>query len=129
MLIVTLGGLVNRKISFNANYTFGKAMSDTDGAGTFASNPYDFSAEYGRTGGDVRHRFSLNGSYRGPWGLSFSPMLLMTSGTPFNITIGRDTWLGPQVTITRDTAPGSVYRPSRSELRDKSSYELFGVEE
>ena len=90
MLIVTLGGLVNRQISFNANYTFGKAMSDTDGAGTFASNPYDFSTEYGRTGGDVRHRFSLNGSYRGPWGLSFNPMLVMTSGTPFNITIGRD---------------------------------------
>jgi hypothetical protein len=65
-------------------------MSDTDGAGTFASNPYDFSTEYGRTGGDVRHRFSLNGSYRGPWGLSFNPMLVMTSGTPFNITIGRD---------------------------------------
>ena len=46
-----------------------------------------------------------------------------------DITIGRDTWLGPQVTITRDTLPGSVYRPARSELRDKSSYELFGVEE
>jgi len=46
-----------------------------------------------------------------------------------DIAIGRDTWLGPHVTITRDTAPGSVYRPARSELRDKSSYELFGVEE
>ena len=46
-----------------------------------------------------------------------------------DITIGRDTWLGPQVTITRDTPPGSVYRPARSELRDKSSYELFGVAE
>ncbi|HYW71386.1 MAG TPA: carboxypeptidase regulatory-like domain-containing protein, partial [Pyrinomonadaceae bacterium] len=90
MLIVTFGGLVNRKISFNANYSFGKAMSDTDGSGTFASNPYDFSTEYGRTGNDVRHRFTLNGSYRGPWGMSFSPFLILTSGTPFNITIGRD---------------------------------------
>ena len=90
MLIVTLGGLINRKISFNANYTFGKAMSDTDGSGTFAANPYDFSDEYGRTGGDVRHRFTINGSYRGPWGLSFSPFLILSSGTPFNITIGRD---------------------------------------
>lgn len=89
-LIVTFGGLVNRKISFNANYSFGKAMSDTDGSGTFASNPYDFSNEYGRTGGDVRHRFTINGSYRGPWGLSFSPFLILSSGTPFNITIGRD---------------------------------------
>jgi sugar O-acyltransferase (sialic acid O-acetyltransferase NeuD family) len=46
-----------------------------------------------------------------------------------DITIGRDTWLGPQVTITRDTPPGSVYRPARSEMRDKSAYELFGVDE
>jgi hypothetical protein len=90
MLIVTFGGLINRKMSFNANYTFGKAMSDTDGSGTFASNPYDFSSEYGRAGGDVRHRFTINGSYRGPWGLSFSPFLILSSGTPFNITIGRD---------------------------------------
>ncbi len=90
MLIVTFGGLINRKISFNANYTFGKAMSDTDGSGTFASNPYDFTNEYGRTGGDIRHRATLTGSYRGPWGLSFSPFLIISSGSPFNITIGRD---------------------------------------
>jgi sugar O-acyltransferase (sialic acid O-acetyltransferase NeuD family) len=46
-----------------------------------------------------------------------------------DITIGRDTWLGPHVTVTRDAPPGSVYRPARSERRDVSSYELFGVEE
>jgi sugar O-acyltransferase (sialic acid O-acetyltransferase NeuD family) len=46
-----------------------------------------------------------------------------------DISIGRDTWLGPHVTVTRDAPPGSVYRPARSERRDMSSYELFGVEE
>ena len=45
-----------------------------------------------------------------------------------DIKIGRDTWLGPNVTITRDVEPGSVYRNPRSELRDVSSYELFGVD-
>jgi sugar O-acyltransferase (sialic acid O-acetyltransferase NeuD family) len=45
-----------------------------------------------------------------------------------DISIGRDTWLGPNVTITRDAQPGSVYRCARSELRDKSSYQLFDVE-
>ena len=90
LLIVTFGGFVNRKLSFNANYSLGKAMSDTDGSGTFASNPYDFSNEYGRSSQDVRHRFTINGTYRGPWGLSFNPFLVLTSGTPFNITIGRD---------------------------------------
>jgi acetyltransferase-like isoleucine patch superfamily enzyme len=46
-----------------------------------------------------------------------------------DISIGRDTWLGPHVTVTRDTPPGSVYRPARSERREISSHELFGVEE
>ena len=90
LLIFTLGGSLNRNINFNVNYAFGKANSDTDGAGTFASNPYDFTDEYGRTSNDVRHRFTLNGSFRAPWGLSFNPLLVITSGQPFNITIGRD---------------------------------------
>ena len=45
-----------------------------------------------------------------------------------DISIGRDTWLGPNVTITRNVEPGSVYRNPRSELRDRSSYQLFDVE-
>jgi sugar O-acyltransferase (sialic acid O-acetyltransferase NeuD family) len=46
-----------------------------------------------------------------------------------DIAVGRDTWLGPNVTLTRDAPPGSVYRPARSERRDTSSYQLFGIEE
>src|SRR4030095_4736882 len=45
---------------------------------------------YGRTGGDVRHRVSLNGNFRAPWGSSVSPFVVYSSGTPFNISIGRD---------------------------------------
>lgn len=90
MLILTLGGRLNPRINFSINYALGKANSDTDGSGTFASNPYDFTYEYGRTSQDVRHRFSLFGSFRAPWGISFNPNLIITSGTPFNITIGRD---------------------------------------
>jgi hypothetical protein len=90
LLIVTFGGSLNRNVTFNANYAFGKANSDTDGAGTFSANPYDFSYEYGRTSSDVRHRFTLNGNFRAPWGISFNPLLTISSGVPFNITIGRD---------------------------------------
>ena len=46
-----------------------------------------------------------------------------------DITLGRDCWIGPSVTLTRDAQPASIYRPPRSERRDKSSYELLGVEE
>jgi sugar O-acyltransferase (sialic acid O-acetyltransferase NeuD family) len=44
-----------------------------------------------------------------------------------DIEIGADCWIGPDVSLTRSTPPGSVYRPPRSERRDISSYELLGV--
>jgi sugar O-acyltransferase (sialic acid O-acetyltransferase NeuD family) len=45
-----------------------------------------------------------------------------------DISIGRDTWIGPHVTVTRDVAPASFMRPARSDLRDKSSFEVLGVD-
>src|SRR5262249_17946017 len=51
-LIVTLGSRLNRNMSFNVNYALAKANSDTDGAGTFAANPFDFTNEYGRASND-----------------------------------------------------------------------------
>ena len=88
--IVTMGSRFNRNISFNANYTFSKSNSDSDGAGTFPANSYNLSGEYGRASNDIRHRFSLFGNIRTRWGISLSPFLIVSSGAPFNITIGRD---------------------------------------
>lgn len=80
----------SRRGSVTINYTFAKAKSDTDGTGSFPANSYDLSGEYGRASNDIRHRLTVVGSYRGPWGLSFNPFVIVTSGAPFNITIGRD---------------------------------------
>ena len=88
--IVTLNSRLNRRATFNINYVFSKTNSDTDGSGTFAADPYDFSQEYGRASNDVRHRFVLTGNFRAPWGVSLSPFFIVSSGQPFNITIGRD---------------------------------------
>jgi hypothetical protein len=88
--IVTMNSRLNRRATFNINYVFSKTNSDTDGSGTFAANPYDFSQEYGRASTDVRHRFVLTGNFRAPWGVSLSPFFIVSSGQPFNITIGRD---------------------------------------
>ena len=88
--IVTLGSRFNKNISFNANYTFSKSNSDSDGAGTFPANSYNLSGEYGRASNDIRHRFSLFGNIRAPWGISLNPFVIVSSGAPFNITIGRD---------------------------------------
>ena len=89
-LIVTLGSRLSRNVTFNINYTLSKSNSDTDGAGTFAANPYDFSREYGRASNDIRHRFTLFGNIRTRWGISLNPFLIVSSSAPFNITIGRD---------------------------------------
>ena len=88
--IVTMGSRFSRNISFNANYTFSRSNSDSDGAGTFPANSYDLTGEYGRASNDIHHRFTLFGNIRTRWGISLNPFLIVSSGAPFNITIGRD---------------------------------------
>jgi uncharacterized membrane protein YgcG len=90
-LIVNLNSRLSPRFSFGANYTLNGAHSDTDSAGSFPVNQYDLAGEYGRSGLDIRHRFSLYGSLSGlPWGLRLNPFITAMSGRPFNITIGRD---------------------------------------
>jgi hypothetical protein len=89
-LIFTVGSRLSRNVSFNANYTYSRTNSDSDGSGTFAANPFDFTSEYGSASNDIRHRFSLFGNVRTRWGISLSPFLIVSSAAPFNITIGRD---------------------------------------
>jgi uncharacterized membrane protein YgcG len=89
-LIVNLNSRFGRNVSMNAYYVLGKASSDSDGTGSFPANPYDFSTEYGRASGDVRHRFWLTGNFRAPWGITLNPFVIVQSGRPFNITLGRD---------------------------------------
>ena len=74
----------------NAYYVLAKANSDADGIGSLPANPYDFSTEYGRASGDIRHRFVMTGNIRTLWGISLNPFVIVQSGRPFNITLGRD---------------------------------------
>ena len=80
----------NARINLNANYTFGKASGDTDGAGSFPSDSYNLRTEYGRSSFDVRHRLTLTGSIDTRWGVSFFPFVIAATGTPFNIITGSD---------------------------------------
>jgi hypothetical protein len=88
--ILNFNSRLTRNISLNAFYVLAKANSDTDGTGTLPANPYDFSTEYGRTSSDIRHRFVVTGNIRAPWGISLNPFIIVQSGRPFNITLGRD---------------------------------------
>jgi hypothetical protein len=89
-LIVNFKSNFSSHASFFGNYSFGGAKSDTDGAGNFPASSYDLSNEYGDSAQDIRHRFTLGGSYTAPFGFRLSPFLSYRSGIPFNITTGLD---------------------------------------
>jgi hypothetical protein len=79
-----------KRVSLFGFYMMNFAKADTAGATYFPTNQFDPGADYGRANFDVRNRFLLGGNIQGPYGVSFSPMLVTNSGTPFNITIGQD---------------------------------------
>jgi len=89
-LIANVTARISPKLTFNAGYVYGTAVSNTDGAGTFPSNQYNLAGELGPALFNVRHRFQMNGSWSTRWGFRFSPFLTVTSGRPFNITTGSD---------------------------------------
>ena len=83
---------------YNLNYTdstpttgLGGLAGGIGGAG-FVSNPYNIEEDYGRAGGffGVRHRVFLLANMQLPYRLNLSPMLMISSGTPYAITIGKD---------------------------------------
>jgi hypothetical protein len=89
-LITNLNTRFSRNFTLFTFYVLNKAKSDTDGAGTFPADPFNYRADYGRASNDIRHRFVLGGSIAAPWGLRFNPFITVRSGSPFNITIGQD---------------------------------------
>lgn len=90
---------LSRTITLNGNYSSSKSTNDTDGQGgsLFPVNSYDASGEFGRSGFDVRHRFTLIGTVNLPWWkLVVNPFVQASSGPPFNITTGQDSNLDRQ---------------------------------
>lgn len=110
--IVNLSHRLSRTATINAFYVLGKSMSDTDGAGTSPANPYDLTGEYGRSSQDVRHRFVVNGSFRLPWNVSLNPFVIVTSGRPFNITLGRTDLNGDTVYTERPRLATDLTKPT-----------------
>jgi hypothetical protein len=110
-LITNLNTRFNRKISLFSFYVLNNAKSNTDGAGTTPANQYDLSSEYGRSARDVRHRFMLGGSVTAPWNVRLSPFIIANSGSPFNVTIGRDV-NGDTVFTDRPALATDLTRPS-----------------
>jgi hypothetical protein len=84
---------LSRSITLSGNYSLSKSTNDSDGQGSqaFPMNSYDASGEFGRSGFDVRHRFSMFGSITLPWWqVVLNPFVIANTGPPFNITTGQD---------------------------------------
>jgi hypothetical protein len=92
-MFVGFNSRLNPRITLSGNYVLSKTTNDTDGQGgaLFPRNSYDLTGEYGRGGFDIRHRFTLFGTYNSPWWkLQFNPFIVANTGPPFNITTGQD---------------------------------------
>lgn len=75
---------------FFVNYTWTKASTNTTGAFSVPANGDNLDTEWGPSMGDIRHRASGSFSMR-PFGdLSVSLNARVQSGSPYNITTGRD---------------------------------------
>ena len=69
-------------------YSYSHGKDDNEGA---PADPYNLRAEWGpSTFADVRHRAVIGTNIPLPYQISISPFLIMSSGTPYNITTGID---------------------------------------
>lgn len=77
---------IGSKIQLFGYYSLNYANSDASAISSFASNSYNIRQDYGRASFDVRHRFFLGGSIALPYMFRLSPFMVVSSGSPFNIT-------------------------------------------
>ena len=76
-------------VSLFGYYTLSYANTNAAG-GSFPMNQYDLSQSYGNAAWAHRNRFFVGGSISMPYGFSFSPFMVFTSGHPYSITLGKD---------------------------------------
>ena len=122
-MFVGFNSRLNPNLSFSGTYILSQTKNDTDGG--FPVNSYDLTGEWGRASFDVRHRFTLLGTYNSPlWKLSFNPFVIMNTGRPFNISTGTDSNLDRQYNERPTFAQLNAYcsqRPDRCTRFDYSS--------
>jgi hypothetical protein len=111
-LIANVNTKLNAGFSMFGFYTFNRAMSNTDGVGTFPANPHNSAGEYGPAATDVRHRVTFGGSVTFRWNIRVSPFVVVQSGAPFDITAGSDLF----GTTLFNGRPGIATDPNRPGL-------------
>jgi hypothetical protein len=114
--ITSVNARVSQRISLFGSYMLNRALSDTDGLGTFPANPYNFAGEYGPALTDIRNRMTFGGSIVSKWNIRWSPLAAIDSGMPFDITSGTDRY-GSTLFNAR---PGIATNPNKPGLIETS---------
>ena len=97
-----------------ANYTFGRAFNDTDGAFSLPADSFNPSAEWGPALNDVRHRVSGMFNMNLWAGFKLATTFNASSAPPYNITTGRD---DNNDTVSNDRPAGIGRNSGRSSGR------------
>jgi hypothetical protein len=111
-LLTNVNSRINSNISLIGTYTLSSAHSNTDGLSTFPANQYSMAGEYGPAANDVRNRVSLGGSITTKWKLQWSPLIILQSGMPFDITTSQDVYgdtvFSARPGIASSSTPGAI---------------------
>jgi hypothetical protein len=100
MLMLQLRSNLTPGIMINGGYSLSFANGDTDSLSSprfavntvgFPAYSYDLSNEYAPSAFNARHSVFVVGSFTMPWGIRANPMIIASTGRPFNITTGLDT--------------------------------------
>lgn len=78
-----------RYFDVKADYGYRNVKDNIVGGGGF-SNSMELSDEYARSAGTLKHSFSIIAQSQLPFGISLTSIFNAVSGSPFNITLGRD---------------------------------------
>ena len=129
------------RVTLNGYYSLNYADSDTGGSPVgggggfgggntasagFPSNPYNLFADYGRATFDVRDRAFVGGTIRLLYGFSLAPFLTASSGTPYNITLGKDL-IGSSVFNQRPAFASNLSNPANVVVTKFGSFDTVPV--
>ncbi len=79
-----------KRTFFNVNYTWGTSETNTTGGFSIPANRDNLASEWGPAPGDIRHRMGAAFSMQPVKNMTMGLNLRALSGTPFNVTTGRD---------------------------------------
>jgi len=112
-LIVNTNVRIGSKVQLFGYYTLNYANSDASGVSSFPTNSFNIAQDYGRASFDTRHRLFLGGSIGLPYLFRLSPFMVLSSGSPFNITSPVDL-NGDQIYNDRPTLVSSTTCPANT---------------